>query len=71
MVFWFLMHGIWNVSGIRSEDTGGRKCFLRTLQKDDDGLREFRKNSRHKEQEDDKKETKTQSAKYHGNIRDG
>lgn len=48
--------------GIGSEDSGSRECFLRTLQENNDSFREFKEDSRHKQDDNDEEETQTQSA---------
>jgi len=61
----------WDVSGIPCEDSGGRKCFLGTLEEDDDGPGEFGEDSRHKEYQNEQEETETKGAEdSHRNVRE-
>lgn len=55
------------MSCIRSEDSRSRERFLRTLQEDDDGLREFAEDIWHERYKDDEEEAGTKGAQYsHG-----
>ena len=56
------------MSGVRGEDSGGRKRFLRTLQENNKCFREFGEDVGQEEQKDDEEETETYGVQYSHRI---